>query len=519
MPDPMPVHIYVDGVGTSVTADIPRADLGAAYPASGPNHGYSTIIPVSGSGAHTVCIYGYNLGPGSNVLFGCYTVTSNGGSPVGVLDAVTLGPSSVTITGWAIDPDTVDPITVHVYVDGFSVATPANLPREDAHAAYPAYGDRHGYSQKVDTTPGSHKVCAYGINTGAGSHVLLGCRTVTVPSAPGVIPELGRAPFGGVESVSASDGTVSVSGWTIDPDTAAPIAVHVYVDGWSMAAPADLPRADVAAAYPAYGDKHGYSQTVAATAGPHQVCVYGINAGPGVHTLLGCRTVTVPAPPDSLPELGRAPFGGVEGVTTSAGSVSVSGWTIDPDTAASISVHVYLDGFSVAVPADLSRADVAAAYPAYGDKHGYSYSLDAAPGAHRLCVYGINGGPGAHTLLGCRNVTVPSAPGTLPELGRAPFGVIEGVSASAGTLSVSGWAIDPDTASPITVHVYVDDFSIAVPADLPRTDVGSAYPEYGENHAYTYTANATPGSHRICVYGINAGPGAHTLFGCRTITV
>jgi hypothetical protein len=86
---------------------------------------------------------------------------------------------------------------------------------------------------------------------------------------------------------------VTVSGWTLDPDTTASIPVHIYVDAAGTAFTANRDRPDVGAVYPALGAAHGFSETVAATPGSHQVCAYGINTGPGGPALLGCRTVTV----------------------------------------------------------------------------------------------------------------------------------------------------------------------------------------------------------------------------------
>jgi hypothetical protein len=87
-----------------------------------------------------------------------------------------------------------------------------------------------------------------------------------------------------------------VTGWEIDPDTAGPGRVHVYVDGRATGiGPAGNPRGDIAAAYPRYGAGHGYDVTVPSTPGGHGVCVYGVNsAGPGGNATLGCRIVSVP---------------------------------------------------------------------------------------------------------------------------------------------------------------------------------------------------------------------------------
>jgi len=101
-----------------------------------------------------------------------------------------------------------------------------------------------------------------------------------------------------------------------------------------------------------------------------------------------------------------SPFGSLDVVTGNTGSVRVQGWAIDPDTVSPVQVHVYVDGASLATTAGVVRPDVGAAFPAYGDGHGYDVTLGAAPGAHRVCAYAINVGAGANTALGCRNVSV-----------------------------------------------------------------------------------------------------------------
>ena len=104
----------------------------------------------------------------------------------------------------------------------------------------------------------------------------------------------GLTPFGSVDVARGGPGSVSVSGWVIDPDTAAPVGVHVYVDGrFAGAQTAGGSRPDVGVAYPGYGAGHGFSVVVPAVGGTRQVCVYGINTGPGVNALVACRSVVV----------------------------------------------------------------------------------------------------------------------------------------------------------------------------------------------------------------------------------
>ncbi|HUP72367.1 MAG TPA: hypothetical protein VM282_04905 [Acidimicrobiales bacterium] len=104
------------------------------------------------------------------------------------------------------------------------------------------------------------------------------------------------APFGHVDRIDVLAGldSVLVQGWAIDRQTSDPIQVHVYVNGVLHAGPvADRSRVDVAAAFPSFGDRHGYAVSVPARAGINVVCVYGINVGAGSNSLIGCRDVSV----------------------------------------------------------------------------------------------------------------------------------------------------------------------------------------------------------------------------------
>jgi hypothetical protein len=56
---------------------------------------------------------------------------------------------------------------------------------------------------------------------------------------------------------------------------------------------ADQVRDDVAAAYPGFGSRHGYSTSVATTPGEHVICVTALNQGSGIHVDLGCKRLTV----------------------------------------------------------------------------------------------------------------------------------------------------------------------------------------------------------------------------------
>lgn len=427
-------------------------------------------------------------------------------SPIGSVDIVSPAPGGIHIAGWVLDPDSAESIYLHAYVDGVGTAVLANRDRPDVGALYPKNGSAHGFDVVIPVpTGGSHNLCLYGINVGPGTHTTLLCTTAE---------SYGGLPIGSYDMATGVAGGIFVGGWALDPDTASPIPVHVYVDQTRQVLIADQARSDIVVKYPALGAAHGFSGTIPATAGKHSVCAYAIDTVPEKHTLLGCRTATVPAP---IIEQGRTPLGSLDAVVPTAGGIFVGGWALDPDTASSIAVHVYVDSVGVALSADQPRSDIGTIFSEYGSAHGFSSTVAATSGNHQVCVYAINTGPGVHNLLGCRTVVVP---GTVPaaQADRSPIGSLDAVWATGTGFYVAGWAIDPDTTSSIYIHVYVDSVGFANMADQARADVAAAYPAYGGNHGVAVTVPSSPGAHQVCAYAINTGTGPHTLLGCRQVS-
>ncbi|MEJ5254418.1 MAG: S8 family serine peptidase [Acidimicrobiales bacterium] len=187
------VQVLVDGViQQTVTAGLARPDVEQAFPGYGSAHGWQLSLTGISAGPRQVCVQALNetgsaLFPGTSgtpALIGCRTVTVPGGNPFGTLDSAIGGPASITTAGWAIDPDTTNPVQIHLYVDGiWRAATTANLTRPDVGAAYPAYGNNHGWHTTIGPlSPGQRQLCAYAINQATGTtNPLIGCRTVTVP--------------------------------------------------------------------------------------------------------------------------------------------------------------------------------------------------------------------------------------------------------------------------------------------------------------------------------------------------
>jgi hypothetical protein len=309
-----------------------------------------------------------------------------GVNPFGSLEGMSVTPNGVSARGWAIDPDTANPIRVDFWLDNrTSIASvTASDSRPDVAQGLPGFGDAHGFDSTIPVPQGTHAVCAYAINAGAGTNQPIGCRTVTVNGNP----------FGALDVVAAHVGFARISGWAIDPNRTTPIATHVYVDGKLLAVlQADDPRPDIARVVPGYGANHGYHTDLALASGTHSVCTYGINEGAGGNATLGCKTVTLPS----------NPFGALDLVRSGSGTIRARGWAIDPDRAGPITVHLYVQGGSATpILADSSRPDLAAAFPSYGKHHGFIADIPASGSPHTVCAYGINQGAGGNTLLGCK---------------------------------------------------------------------------------------------------------------------
>jgi hypothetical protein len=426
----------------------------------------------------------------------------NDWSPIGNFEQGSASLKTTNLRGWAFDPDTTQPAQIHVYVGGdyrtgaWGGAFSAGVYRPDVGTLFPGAGGNRGFSIDVPTRPGAARYCLYAINSGLGATTDLGCRTVNSPSG---------APIGNLEAATLSGVSATLSGWAIDPDTAAPIGVHVYVNGaWGGAYTANAVRTDVGAAYPDYGSAHGFTiPNVRVPVGSSRICAYGIDTTGGRNTELGCRTVSTGTGP---------PVGNIDTATASIGAINLAGWALDPDTASPVTLHVYVDGgWAGQYVANTSRADVGRAYPGYGDNHGFSFAVPASGGAHEACVFGINvGAGGSNPRLACRTVTVP---------GGNPFGNIEAATRSGGSVTVKGWAIDPDVVSAIPVHVYVDGaWGGVLTANADRPDVGRAYPGYGAKHGYTGSLAVPAGARQVCVFGINQGSGsANPQLGCAPI--
>jgi len=239
-------------------------------------------------------------------------------------------------------------------------------------AAYDAAGKTSALSAPVTATTGSNQ------------------------SAPLPPPLTSEAPIGEFQFSNLLDNRVVVAGWALDPDTNAPINVHVYIDGVrKKVGPAITNRPDIAAAY-GQGASHGFYLSVPTTNKVQTICVWAINNAGAPHTRLGCEITSA------------RPQGRFNAVSATNGKIAVAGWAIDPDTRAKTRLHMFVDGTRVAGFDSGTNSDyVRVNYPGYGSNHGYYRRVNATPGQHNVCIWAINNTTGGgHRKLGCKTVTV-----------------------------------------------------------------------------------------------------------------
>jgi hypothetical protein len=448
---PVTTKVIIDGTATSLVANQPRPDLVEDHPVAGPNHGFAASLPAT-QGAHTVCVTTVDIGFGANNSFGCKKITLND-SPRGALDAAVQRSGQLRVVGWAFDPEApTKALTVSIKIDSTVHAVVANLARSDVATKYPAAGKYHGYAVSYLLPEGSHTVCVTARNIGYGSNTVFPCRTAV----------LNFTPTAALTSLTTTSTGASVKGWASDPDTTAAISVSVSVDGHAVKT---MPADDAGTTH----SGHNFTLALALKSGAHTVCAVGLNVLYGTHnSKAACRTIT----------LALKPIGKFESLTRATGSTNlvVTGWTLDPDTTAALSVKVSLDGVAYgSTTANVARTDIGAAYPAFGSNHGISTRVTANDGEHTVCLTAVNVGGGSNRSLGCKLIiavhpVAPSAPSTVtavagygganvswtPPLsdGGAPWtkytvvaspgGATVTVAASATTATVTG--LSPSTA-------------------------------------------------------------------------
>lgn len=221
---------------------------------------------------------------------------------------------------------------------------------------------------------------------------------------------LSTDPVGSFDKVvPVRPGVFDVWGWAADPQQKnGSLTVRVLVDGAAVATVvATRPRADVHAAYPSYGTSLGFGARIAlrSPGGLKNICIVGVNVGPGADASLGCRSVAI-ADAD--------PFGSFDQGLSELGDIIWRGWAADPSKPAGpLHVSVWVNGTFVGWGfARGSRPDIAAKYSGFGANLGYAFRTVYRSGGNvNVCVKAANVGGGTPGLkvLGCKSLYVKTA--------------------------------------------------------------------------------------------------------------
>ncbi len=241
--------------------------------------------------------------------------------PFGALDKADYADGALRVAGWALDPNSGEPIDVHFYVDGQLIGgTRAAIARPDVGVRH-RLGDRHGFD-RVFRAPRSGTVCAWGLNVGPGHNRPVACRSYGTSSTP----TNNHRVLGRLDSVRVNGNRLHIGGWAFDGDVSGPISVHVYVGDRVTGVSARSLRRDVARVH-GVSPHHGFNASMRAPDGVHRVCAYGIDAsGRGPNIGLGCRTVIVGQP--SAPVAKRGAVVTPTGVVVPVIETRPNGWLV-----------------------------------------------------------------------------------------------------------------------------------------------------------------------------------------------
>lgn len=169
------------GKNVNVTADAPRPDVAAVYPAYGAAHGFDFTTPSLGTGVGQVCVWVENVGPGSRGrLLGCHDVRLGSDDSVGSFQsAEATAATRVRVRGWGLDlqaPDQAVDVSWKLN-DGPWQYYPTGLPSPEVNTFLGTTGN-HGFDFEIIVPLGRNTVCMRVPAYGRGGAAELGCRTV-----------------------------------------------------------------------------------------------------------------------------------------------------------------------------------------------------------------------------------------------------------------------------------------------------------------------------------------------------
>jgi hypothetical protein len=397
-------------------------------------------------------------------------------NPIGSLDVIQQTATGIAVYGWDADADSpTTSMAAALTVNGARVGmgVTAALPRPDVARVFPSFGPNHGFKITLPMTAGTYTICVRAGNVGPGVITVIGCRATTVSFDPaGVLMPV----------TALGHGQFTAVGTATDVSTLGPITVDVTLD--------NAPLAHLTANLPA-GGGHGFSVTHAVAQGRHTLCVVGTNVGTGANKLIGCQSFT----------LDESPVGGLLALHQVPSGIALSGWASDPDTSAPISVQVTVDGTLIGTA---TASSTSTTHPGHTFVTQILNRINV-PGNRLVCVTGVNVSFGVNRAVACQRIALNYNPTS---------GLDSAVQTRPGSgVTVTGWATDPDTASPLTVTITADGTLLG---HVVAGGAGGAHP----GHMFTASYPLGQGTHLICASAANAlsgtGPSPQS---CRSVAL
>lgn len=211
------------------------------------------------------------------------------------------------------------------------------------------------------------------------------------------------------------------------------------------------------------------------------------------------------------------PIGAVEAASAGAGTATLSGWAIDRSTTGSAWIRASVAGVTRSFYTSLARPDIKARHGGDG-KAGFVASFTGVPPGIQFMCATVKASNGLDERLGCKSVLVADP------LGQSPVGRLDNVAVSPGRLTATGWALDPTSASAVSIALEVDGVVRSSGSANARSNtVPAAYlASHGQDRKFTAGAVAVPGgTHQVCVRAYNIGPdqGQDVLVDCAVVDV